>query len=106
MPIFDNWLHSKTGILDVGIKAAKFKWDWVGHVNTERWAKAITEWIPTDTEDDAEAEQVTGRLKRVSQWLVEFNRRPQQVERKEGRLYPAVTSKKVFTVQIHEKKNP
>lgn len=53
--------------MDVGIKAAKFKWDWVGHVNTERWAKAITEWIPTDTEDDAEAEQVTGRLKRVSQ---------------------------------------
>ncbi|KAI8422812.1 hypothetical protein MSG28_006557 [Choristoneura fumiferana] len=36
---------------DVGVKTAKLKRDWAGHIcrmNPERWAKIVTEWAPSD----------------------------------------------------------
>ncbi len=44
-------IRSKTGIADVGRKAAKLKWDWAGHVcrmGLERWTKIVTQWRPID----------------------------------------------------------
>ena len=32
--ITDRMLHSKTGIVGVGKKAARLKWDWAGHANS------------------------------------------------------------------------
>ncbi|CAB0027912.1 unnamed protein product, partial [Trichogramma brassicae] len=45
----NSTIRSKTGIFDVGRKAAKLKWDWAGHVcrmPQDRWARLATEWIP------------------------------------------------------------
>ncbi|KAJ2937401.1 hypothetical protein O0L34_g19084 [Tuta absoluta] len=42
-------LRSKTGIMDVGKKSAKLKWDWAGHVcrmHPDRWAIIATQWVP------------------------------------------------------------
>lgn len=47
--IRNTTLRSKTGIVDVGRKAAKLKWDWAGHVcrmHRERWANVATKWHP------------------------------------------------------------
>jgi hypothetical protein len=44
-------LRTKTGIVDVGARTAKLKWDWTGHVcqmHAERWANLATEWLPQD----------------------------------------------------------
>lgn len=44
-------LRSKTQIADVGVKAAKLKWDWAGHVcrmPDELWARITTLWRPPD----------------------------------------------------------
>ena len=47
--IQNTTLRSKTGIVDVGVKTARLKWDWAGHVcrmHPQRWAKLATEWAP------------------------------------------------------------
>ncbi|KAI8421512.1 hypothetical protein MSG28_009555 [Choristoneura fumiferana] len=44
-------LRSKTRVTDVGVKTAKLKWDWAGHVcrmHPDRWARIVTEWDPRD----------------------------------------------------------
>ncbi|PZC84750.1 hypothetical protein B5X24_HaOG203740 [Helicoverpa armigera] len=44
-------IRSKTGILDVGNKSAKLKWDWAGHIcrmHPDKWANITTKWIPED----------------------------------------------------------
>ena len=54
-------LRSKTRIIDLGVKTAKLKWDWAGHVcrmNPERWTKISTDWIPE------EGHRIRGRPKR------------------------------------------
>ncbi len=42
-------IRSKTGVADVGQKAAKLKWDWAGHVSRmhlERLTTIVTQWTP------------------------------------------------------------
>ena len=42
-------LRSITQVIDVGVKTAKLKWEWAGHVarmHHERWAKIVTHWTP------------------------------------------------------------
>ncbi|PZC72867.1 hypothetical protein B5X24_HaOG210392 [Helicoverpa armigera] len=44
-------IRSRTGVADVGRKAATLKWNWAGHVSRmhpERWATIITQWTPQD----------------------------------------------------------
>jgi hypothetical protein len=44
-------LRSKTRIADVGVKTARLKWDWAGHVcrmHPDRWANIATNWVPCD----------------------------------------------------------
>ncbi|PZC78256.1 hypothetical protein B5X24_HaOG202328 [Helicoverpa armigera] len=44
-------IRSRTGVADVGQKAATLKWNWAGHVSRmhpERWATIITQWTPQD----------------------------------------------------------
>ncbi|KAL0839057.1 hypothetical protein ABMA28_017043 [Loxostege sticticalis] len=44
-------IRSRTGIADVGEKAARLKWEWAGHVcrmHPDRWAQIVTRWIPAD----------------------------------------------------------
>ncbi|CAG9130127.1 unnamed protein product [Plutella xylostella] len=44
-------LRFATRIKDVGAQTAKLKWAWAGHVmrmHPDRWAKIITEWVPSD----------------------------------------------------------
>ena len=47
--IRNTTLRSKTGIIDVGNKAARLKWNWAGHVSRmhpDRWANVTTQWVP------------------------------------------------------------
>ncbi|PZC76499.1 hypothetical protein B5X24_HaOG204519 [Helicoverpa armigera] len=44
-------IRSKTGIVDVGSKSAKLKWDWASHIyriHPDKWANITTKWIPDD----------------------------------------------------------
>ncbi|KAL0852533.1 hypothetical protein ABMA27_017019 [Loxostege sticticalis] len=44
-------IRSKTGIVDVGVKAAKLKWEWAGHVcrmHPDKWTQIVTQWTPED----------------------------------------------------------
>lgn len=48
----------KTGIIDVGEKAARLKWDWTSQPwrkYDNRWAQACTQWLPKDGRTAAEA---------------------------------------------------
>ncbi|CAG9123810.1 unnamed protein product [Plutella xylostella] len=49
--IRNTTLRSSTRIADVGAQTAKLKWAWAGHVcrmHPDRWARIVTEWVPSD----------------------------------------------------------
>ncbi|CAG9128206.1 unnamed protein product [Plutella xylostella] len=50
--IRNTTLRSSTRITaDVGAQTAKLKWAWAGHVcrmHPDRWARIVTEWVPSD----------------------------------------------------------
>ncbi|KAJ8727801.1 hypothetical protein PYW08_016186 [Mythimna loreyi] len=49
--IRNDVLRSMTGIIDVGKKAARLKWDWAGHVSRmqgDRWASIAMQWAPAE----------------------------------------------------------
>ncbi|KAI5642043.1 hypothetical protein NE865_05735 [Phthorimaea operculella] len=49
--ILNKYRCSKAGIIHVGKKSARLKWDWAGHVcrmHPDTWAILATKWIPQD----------------------------------------------------------